>query len=127
MKAAIADWEQFVSRYAESSIDEFVLEQLRPGDTLRVATEHTDYVFTMDDDEQTRLSCSRADRPSGTVHISGCGFAFCHAFKPGHLFCGGRMEFTFLRGERPTRYRTTSIQSIVHEQAGWIDDELSLA
>jgi hypothetical protein len=116
MRAAISDWEQFASRYGESDTEEFSLSRLNPGDVLRVVTEHTNYLFTVASNCEVRLQCSRADRPSGNVRISGCGFGFSHAFKPGHLFCGGRMEFTFLRNEKLTRYRTTSIQAIVHRQ-----------
>jgi hypothetical protein len=116
MRAAISDWEQFASRYGESDAEEFSLSELNPGDVLRVVTEHTNYLFTVLDDREARLQCSRSDRPSGSVRISGCGFGFSHAFKPGHLFCGGRMEFTFLQNEKLTRYRTTSIRAIVHHQ-----------
>jgi len=116
MRAAISDWEQFASRYGELDAEEFSLSRLNPGDRLRVITEHTNYLFTVASDHEMRLQCSRADRPSGSVRISGCGFGFSHAFKPGHLFCGGRMEFTFFRNEKLTRYRTTSIRAIVHHQ-----------
>jgi hypothetical protein len=116
MRAAISDWEQFAYCYGESDAEEFPLSQLHPGDLLRVVTEHTNYLFTVVDTHEARLQCSRSDRPSGSVRISGCGFGFSHAFKPGHLFCGGRMEFTFLQNEKLTRYRTTSIRAIVHHQ-----------
>ena len=116
MRAAISDWEQFAYRYGESDSEEFPLCQLHPGDLLRVVTEHTNYLFTVINHREARLQCSRSDRPSGSVTISGCGFGFSHAFKPGHLFCGGRMEFTFLQDEKLTRYRTTSIRAIVHQQ-----------
>jgi hypothetical protein len=116
MRAAISDWEQFAYRYGESDPEEFSLSRLNPGDVLRVVTEHTNYLFTVIDNHEARLQCSRSDRPSGSVRISGCGFGFSHAFKPGHLFCGGRMEFTFLQNQKLTRYRTTSIRAIVHHQ-----------
>ena len=116
MRAAISDWEQFASKYAELDPEEFSLERLNPGDTLKVVTQHTNYVFTVIDRQEVQLQSSRSDRPSGRVRISGCGFGFCHAFKPGHLFCGGRMEFTFTRNERPARFRTTAIQTIEHRQ-----------
>jgi hypothetical protein len=116
MRATISDWEKFASHYGELDAEEFSLSRLNPGDRLRVITEHTNYLFTVASDHEVRLQCSRADRPSGSVRISGCGFGFSHAFKPGHLFCGGRMEFTFLRNEKLTRFRTTSIRAIVHHQ-----------
>jgi hypothetical protein len=116
MRVAISDWEQFAYCYGELDAEEFPLSQLSPGDVLRVVTEHTNYLFTVLDDHEASLQCSRSDRPSGSVRISGCGFGFSHAFKPGHLFCGGRMEFTFLLDKKLTRYRTTSIRAIVHQQ-----------
>jgi hypothetical protein len=116
MRAAISNWEEFADRYSESDAEEFSLNQLGPGDILRVVTEHTNYLFTVINDSEARLHCSRSDRPSGTVWIAGCGFGFSHAFKPKHLFCGGRMEFTFVRDEKRLRYRTTTILAIVHEQ-----------
>jgi hypothetical protein len=116
MRLAISDWEQFVSEYADVDAAEFALERLQPGDTLRVVTQHTRYTFRVASLKSVQLECSRSDRPQGPVQISGCGFAFSHAFKPGHLFCGGRMEFTFFRDQRPTRFRTTAIEEIVHEQ-----------
>ncbi len=94
----------------------FPLASSVPEMFLRVVTEHTNYLFTVLDHHEARLQCSRSDRPSGSVRISGCGFGFSHAFKPGHLFCGGRMEFTFLLDKKLTRYRTTSIRAIVHQQ-----------
>jgi hypothetical protein len=116
MRAAISDWEQFAAKYGESDAEEFSLDRLNPGDTLRIVTQHTNYVFTVINGQDVQLKCSRADRPSGRVKICGCGFGFCHAFKPGYLFCGGRLEFTFLRNDRPTRFRTTAIQTIEHRQ-----------
>jgi hypothetical protein len=116
MRAAISDWEEFALRYGASDPEEFSLNQLGPGDVLRVVTEHTNYLFTVITDSEARLQCSRSDRPSGSVRIAGCGFGFSHAFKPRHLFCGGCMEFTFLRDEKRLRFRTTSIVAIVHQQ-----------
>src|SRR5260370_2999335 len=93
MRAAISDWEQFASRYGESDTEEFSLSRLNPGDVLRVVTEHTNYLFTAANNREVRLQCSRADRPSGNVRISGCGFGLSHAFKPRLLLGGGRTEF----------------------------------
>src|ERR1700738_3393222 len=113
MRAAISDWEQFAYRYGESDPEEFSLSQLNPGDILRVVTEHTNYLFTVVDRHEARLQCSRSDRPSGSVRISGCGFGFSHAFKPGHLFCGGRMEVTFFLDKKLTCHRTAALRAIV--------------
>src|SRR5271166_6274085 len=83
MRAAISDWEQFAATYGESDAEEFSLQRLNPGDTLRIVTQHTNYVFTVISGREVQLKSSRADRPSGAVKIWGCGFGFCHAFKPG--------------------------------------------
>jgi hypothetical protein len=116
MRAAISDWEEFASKFGDAEVAEFPLDRLRPGDTLRVVTQHTRYIFSVTTEERVFLECSRGDRPAGQVRISGCGFAFSHAFKPGHLFCGGRMEFTILRNSPPVRFRTTAIEEIVHQR-----------
>ena len=52
MRAAISDWEEFASKYAELDPEEFSLERLNPGDTLRVVTQHTNYVFTVIDRQE---------------------------------------------------------------------------
>jgi hypothetical protein len=118
----IADWETFVARHSGRA--EFDLGLVQPGDTLRVVTDHTDYVFEIVEGAEAQLRCSRPDRPTGRVRISGCGFAFSTTFKPGRLFCGGRLEFTFLRNDIPARYRTTSINAIVHSHRGELGTEL---
>ena len=118
----IADWETFVARHSGRA--EFDLGLVQPGDTLRVVTDHTDYVFEIVEGAEAQLRCSRPDRPTGRVRISGCGFAFSTTFKPGRLFCGGRLEFTFLRNDMPARYRTTSINAIVHSHRGEREGEL---
>jgi len=111
------DWQRFVEKYGDEQRDELDLMSVRPGDTLRVITDHTDYLFEMIDQQEAELRCSRSDRPAGRVRIAGCGFAFATTFKPRHLFCGGRLEFTFFRDRTPTRFRTTSIHAIVHRHA----------
>jgi hypothetical protein len=111
----ITDWETFVLRSAGQA--EFDLGCVQPGDTLRIITDHTDYVFEILQGTEAQLHCSRPDRPTGRVRISGCGFAFSTTFKPGRLFCGGRLEFTFLRNQAPARYRTTAINAIFHAAA----------
>lgn len=110
------DWEDFISRQATLPEDEFDLETVRPGDLLRVITAHTKYVFRIIDGQDAMLSCSRADRPEGQVRIAGCGYSFSTTFKPRRLFCGGHLEFIFVHGSKPTRFRTTSIQIIEHCQ-----------
>jgi hypothetical protein len=112
------DWEAFISRQAGLHDDELDLGTVRPGDLLRVVTAHTKYVFRIINGQDALLSCSRADRPEGQVRIAGCGYSFSSTFKPKRLFCGGHLEFTFVRESKPTRFRTTSIQAIEHCHRG---------
>jgi hypothetical protein len=110
----ISDWESFVQSHSDDISEELDLDSVRPGDTLRVVTDHTDYVFEIVEGSEAELHTSRLDRPTGRVRIAGCGFAFSTTFKPRRLFCGGRLEFTFLRDAEPARFRTTSINAIFH-------------
>jgi hypothetical protein len=110
----ISDWESFVQSRSDVVLEELDLHSVRPGDTVRVVTDHTDYVFEIVEGPEAELRCSRPDRPTGRVRIAGCGFAFSTTFKPGRLFCGGRLEFTFSRNAEPARFRTTSINAIFH-------------
>jgi hypothetical protein len=110
----ISDWESFVQSRSDVVLEELDLHSVRPGDTVRVVTDHTDYIFEIVDGPEADLHCSRPDRPNGRVRIAGCGFAFSTTFKPGRLFCGGRLEFTFSRNTEPARFRTTSINAIFH-------------
>lgn len=110
----ISDWESFVQSHSDDISEELDLDSVRPGDTLRVVTDHTDYVFEIVEGSEAELHTSRPDRPTGRVRIAGCGFAFSTTFKPRRLFCGGRLEFTFVRDAEPARFRTTSINAIFH-------------
>jgi hypothetical protein len=116
VEAMTADWQQFVELYSGEQSKELDLDSLLPGDTLRVITSHTQYVFQMIDRQEAELRSSRSDRPTGRVRIAGCGFGFASSFKPRRLFCGGRLEFTFARDNERARFRTTSIQAILHRQ-----------
>src|ERR1700737_1343404 len=119
----ISDCVTFVQSHYDEISGGLDLDSVRPGDTLRVVTDHTDYVFDIVEGSEAELWCSRPDRPTGRVRISGCGFAFSTTFKPGRLFCGGRLEFTFVRNDIPARYRTTSINAIVHSHRGELDGD----
>jgi hypothetical protein len=110
----ISDWESFVQSHSDEISEELDLDCVRPGDTLHVVTDHTDYVFEIVEGSVAELHCSRPDRPTGRVRIAGCGFGFSTTFKPRRLFCGGRLEFTFFRDAEPARFRTTSINAIFH-------------
>jgi hypothetical protein len=92
--------------------DQFELEQMKAGDELRVATQHTDYVFAMQNDRTADLTCSRFDRPHARVKLMGCTFGQSSSIKPDHLFCGGNLEFTYELDGVPMTHRTTAIKAI---------------
>ena len=68
MRAAISDWEEFALRYGASDPEEFSLNQLGPGDVLRVVTEHTNYLFTVITDSEA--ACN-VHVPTGHPEVSG--------------------------------------------------------
>ncbi|MDD2765146.1 MAG: hypothetical protein PHE83_14365 [Opitutaceae bacterium] len=90
--------------------DELELDQLREGDRLLVRTRNTHYLFLMTNRHMARLTTDRNDRPSGVVQIEGCIFGQSRMIKPGHLFCGGGLEFTIEPGHRT--FITTPIEAI---------------
>jgi hypothetical protein len=77
--------------------DQFELEQLKAGDELRVATQHTDYVFAM---------------LHARVKLMGCTFGQSSSIKPDYLFCGGNLEFTYELDGVPMTHKTTAIRAI---------------
>jgi len=104
------DWLARIKANAENGDDEFDLSQLEPGDLLRIVTEHTRYDFVFVAGRDADLRTGREDRPHGRVRIMGCTFGSSTAIKPGHLFCGGRLEFTFDDGA--ATYLTSAIKEI---------------
>jgi hypothetical protein len=90
--------------------DELDLNQLQAGDRLLVRTRNTHYLFLMTDPHTAQLLTDRVDRPSGTVRIKGCVFGDSRMIKPGHLFCGGGLEFTLAQDRRT--FTTSSIEAI---------------
>src|SRR5258708_11979349 len=103
----IADWETFVARHSGRA--EFDLGSVRPGDTLRVVTDHTDYVFEIVEGTEAQLWCSRPDLPTGPVRISGCGFAFSTPFNPGSLSSAAPLESTFALHQLPPPHPPPSL------------------
>src|SRR5260221_287762 len=93
----ISDWESFVQSHSDEISEELDLDCVRPGDTLHVVTDHTDYVFEIVQGSEAELHCSRPDRPTGRVRIAGCGFGFSTTFKPRRLFSGGHLDITLFR------------------------------
>ncbi len=110
------DWERFLAQRATVDAKEFDLAGVRRGDLLRVVTVHTDYAFRIVRSPEAFLQSSRSDRPRGPVRIAGCGFTYSTAFMPRRLFCGGHLEFTFVRGTDTVRFRTSPIRMIEHRR-----------
>lgn len=108
--ATAPDWVSFLQGTGSACGDEFDLEQLHPGDRLRVVTRHTVYEFTMVSRREALLSTGRNDRPSGKVRIMGCTFGESSSIKPDHLFCGGNLKFVFEDGRMT--HLTTSVREI---------------
>ena len=108
------DWLSVVHEHADSADAEFELDRLRPGDRLDVVTRHTTYCFSLVTDRDADLDTGRVDRPSGRVHLQGCRFGDSSSIKPGHLFCGGCLEFNFICNGARMEHRTTPIREIRH-------------
>ncbi|MGA3170717.1 MAG: hypothetical protein ABSE62_06855 [Chthoniobacteraceae bacterium] len=104
------DWLSSIKENVGNGDDEFELSQLEPGDLLRIVTEHTRYDFVFVAGRDADLRTDREDRPHGRVRIMGCTFGSSATIKPDHLFCGGRLEFTFNDGA--ATYLTSGIKEI---------------
>jgi len=90
--------------------DELDLSLIKEGDRVLVRTRNTSYLLHMTGTHSARLVTDRPDRPGGNAKIKGCAFGHSRMIKPGHLFCGGNMEFT-LEQSRQT-FLTSPIQAI---------------
>lgn len=106
----MTDWLDHLKNHAQSAGEELDLEALQPGDLLQVITLHTTYAFKILQGRDAELATDRPDRPSGPVRIQGCTFGASTTIKPGHLFCGGNLEFQYQNGERIQT--TTAIKEI---------------
>jgi len=104
------DWELFLRQHEKDSLAELELRTLRPGDRVLVLTQQTAYTLILRSDTEAELTTNRADRPSGIVTINGCTFGASSSIKPGHLFCGGNLEFR--SNHSRTVYTTTEILAI---------------
>jgi len=104
------DWELFLRQHEKDSLAELELRTLRPGDRVLVLTQQTAHTLILRTDTEAELTTNRADRPSGIVTINGCTFGASSSIKPGHLFCGGNLEFR--SGHSRTVYTTTEIRAI---------------
>jgi hypothetical protein len=108
----VEDWLLYLKSVEGKYGDEFDLSQLSPGDLLKVVTQHTDYLLTIVDGRYAELVCSRPDRPMGRVLIKGCTFGRSSSIKPGHLFCGGNLEFSYEKDSKAMTHTTTAIKAI---------------
>jgi hypothetical protein len=104
------DWESFLRQHEKDSLTELELETLRPGDHVLVLTQQTAYRLVLRSGAEAELTTNRSDRPSGIVTINGCTFGASSSIKPGHLFCGGNLEFR--PNDTRTVYTTTEIRAI---------------
>ena len=102
----------YLKASADKVGDQLDLSEVRPGDGLKIVTQHTDYVFTMLNEREADLACSRFDRPHARVKIMGCTFGDSSSIKPDHLFCGGNLEFTYELDGQPMVHKTTAIKAI---------------
>lgn len=104
------DWMQLLKHHVDEPPPEIDLQQLLPGDRLRVITLNTTYDLLIIEGRKAQLETGRDDRPSGLVQINGCTFGMSSTIKPGALFSGGNLEFTFEDGRM--RHTTTAIREL---------------
>ena len=107
------DWLARIKQHVESDHAELNLAGVAPGDLVRVVTKNTLYTLRVLDDERSAdLTTNREDRPSGIVKIMGCTFGLSSTISPERLFCGGNLEFNFLREGVRFTHTTSSIRTI---------------
>ena len=112
----MGDWLHFVKSRTGKLGDELELDELRPGDVLKIVTANSEYLLTMKEGREAELACERPGRPSGPVRIVGCAFGQSSSIKPDHLFCGGNLELSYrLKGASMT-HRTTVIHEILWQR-----------
>lgn len=106
------DWLLYLKSNEQTLGEEFQLGQLAPGDILKVVTQHTDYIFELIGYRDADLRSNRPDRPTGRIRLMGCTFGASSSIKPDHLFCGGNLEFTYMRAGKSMTHTTTAIKAI---------------
>jgi hypothetical protein len=105
------DWMTVLQQHVTEAPTDIDLQELRPGDRLRIVTRNTSYDLVLLEGRYADLKTDRADRPCGQVQIMGCTFGMSSSIKPDHLFCGGNLEFTFEGG---TMTHLTSVIREIH-------------
>jgi hypothetical protein len=108
----MADFVAYLKAAADKIGDHLELQELAPGDELKVVTKHTEYTFKIVDRRTADLTCSRFDRPHALVKIMGCTFGNSSSIKPDHLFCGGNLQFTYELDGLSMTHKTTAIKAI---------------
>lgn len=110
------DWLAALDERNPAPGSELAIADLSAGDRLQIATANSVYDFRMLGGRDAEARCSRPDRPQGRVRLMGCTFGMSSAIKPGHIFCGGSLEFTFDGGRQV--HNTTAITAIRHWRCG---------
>jgi hypothetical protein len=109
---AMTDFIAYLKSSVERFGDHFDLQQLVPGDELKVVTSHTEYVFRIIEDHIADLNTARPDRPRGRVKILGCTFGRSSSINADQLFCGGNLQFTYQLNGVSMTHTTTTIRAI---------------
>lgn len=109
----MGDWLHFLKSQAGKLGDELELDELKPGDVLKIVTANSEYVLTMREGREAELACEQPGRPSGPVRIQGCAMGQSSSIKPDHLFCGGNLELSYRLEGAAMTHRTTAIQEIL--------------
>ena len=112
------DWLKIITEATDTGAPEIDINQLQPGDVLIVSSRKTHYKLTMISARVADLETVRADRPSGRVQLMGCTFGASTTIKPDHLFVGGNLEFTHVRGGVQRTHLTTAIVTLRHLRKG---------
>jgi hypothetical protein len=107
------DWLRYLQSTEGALGDELDLSQLRPGDFLKIVTQHSDYLLTIVEGRDATLRCSEPGRPEGPIRIMGCTFGQSSSIKPDHLFCGGNLELRYTDAGVSMTHTTTAIREIL--------------
>lgn len=116
--AVANDWLRYIESQEGSLGAELELNELRPGDLLKVVTRNSEYLLAIAEDRAATLTCSAPGRPAGPVRIMGCTFGKSSSIKPDHLFCGGNLELTYQSEGAAMTHTTTAIQEIHWQRRG---------
>lgn len=103
------DWIKFL-READFG-DRLDISQLKAGDVILVATEHTSYRLEVTDAEEffVQVSSDRKDRPEREMRLMGCTIGDSSTISPDSLFCGGNLEMNWCEDGELHTFKTTLI------------------